>query len=316
MGRQIRPEIKKPKPRQKIPTIPQTGTAPFDSEEHFKDYDHDAVMELSKKTVICPATFNRKGTVEQCLSVTNAHKLGAKMYIHDDGSDEYDEAWLGQFCDRVFRHPRSAGGKKGVKNLRSNIAKSLLGAYEPETFSRWLNQDFGPEGPEFLYMVDSDGMHDPYFFYRIHEMMQLSPNWGAISLYSAKFHSPRNQRIEKSPIDKHTVLRNVGPGISLFFRVQSFRDKPKQVQVPDRRGWDGYYCQQIAARRIITSLVSYVEHYGKWGFHNKGSFDRDRALNPTKFLVDRRAETIKQIEAEYKKTQKTLAESREQKRKR
>ena len=280
----------------------QSSEEPFDSEAHFRDYDHDAVHELSAKTVICPATFNRKGTVEACLEATNLAKLGAKMYIHDDGSKEYDEEWLGQFGDRVFRHPHGVGGRTGVKNLRSNMVKSLLGDFEPKVFQPWLEEDFGPEGPTYLYMVDSDGYHDPHFLYRIHEIMALGKNWGSICLYNAKFHQPRHGRADKNVIDRDTVLRSVGAGISQFFRLQSFRDKPDKVQVPDRRGWDGFYCREIAGRKVVTSVISYVEHFGKWGFHNKGNFDRCRALCPTEHLVGIRDATIKRIEKTRQET--------------
>jgi hypothetical protein len=241
--------------------------------------------------------------------------MDAKMYIHDDGSEEYDENWLRPFCDRVFRHPHSRGGKQGVKDLRSNITKSVLGDYRPEVFKPWLEEDFGPEGPEYLYMIDSDGYHDPHFFYRLHEIMDLYPGWGVICLYSAKFHTPRRNRRENNVIDQHTVVRGMSAGISMFFRMQSFRDLPQYVQVPDRRGWDGFYSQTIGKKKVVTSLVSYVEHFGKWGFHNRGDFDRDRALNPTKHLVGIRDAGIKKIEAEFTKTQKEVAARREEKRK-
>jgi hypothetical protein len=94
----------------------------------------------------------------------------------------------------------------------------------------------------------------------------------------------------------------------MFFRVQNFRDNEAKVQVPDGRGWDGYYSQTFGARKVVQSLVSYVEHYGKWGFHNKGNFDRDRALNPTTYLAAVRDATIKKIEATFVETQKAVAE--------
>jgi hypothetical protein len=53
---------------------------------------------------------------------------------------------------------------------------------------------------------------------------------------------------------------------------------------------------------VVTSLISYVEHFGKWGFHNKGSFDRDRALCPTVYLTSIRDATLEHIEAVHQKT--------------
>lgn len=282
-------------------------TPPFDAEKHFKDYDRDAVLELSRKTLIAPATFNRRGTVEMCVGSTNKYKLKAKQYIHDDGSIEYDEQWLAQFGDRVFRHPRSAGGRTGVKNLRSNIVKSIIGDYEPDTFKPWIEEDFGETGPEYLYMVDSDAYHDPHFFYRLHEIMELYPSWGAICLYNAKFHSPRKGRPDKGNIDHNTTVRSMCPGISMFIRMKSFTDNPKRIQVPDRRGWDGFYSREVAKRKIVTSLVSFAEHMGKWGFHNKGNFDRDRALRPTKHLFEMRPAGMKKLDLEYIKTRKLKA---------
>lgn len=269
----------------------------LNSEEYYKTYDHEAVRRLSVQTVICPATYERKPTVEACVGSTNKYKLSAKVYIHDDGSTQYDAAWLGQFGDRVFTHPHGCGGRKGVKNLRSNIVKSLLGNFRPEVFQPWLKEDFGDSGPTYLYMVDSDGYHDPFFFYRIHEIMELYPKWGTICLYNAQFHSPKNGRKEASYIDDKTVLRGMNPGISMFFRIQDFKDNPTKVQVPDGRGWDGYYSQTISRRRVITSLVSFVEHIGFGGFHNISSWERDRALNPTNHLVEVRKNVIEKVEA-------------------
>ena len=280
---------------------------PFDAKAYYADYDHEAVLALSRKTLITPLTYNRKGTVERCVGATNRHKLESKIYIHDDCSDEYDETWLAQFGDRVFRHPRSHGGKNGVKNLRSNIVKSVLGDFQPEVFKPWLDEDFGSEGPEYLYQVDSDGYHDPHFFYRLHEIMEKFPEWGSICLYNAYFHSPRGGRKDRFS-DPHTVIREIGAGISMFVRMQSFRDNPLKVQVPDRRGWDGFYSIEIAKRKVFTSLVSFVEHFGKWGFHNKGNWERDRALNPTVYLSGVREDNISQIEAEHVITQKRMAD--------
>ncbi len=274
----------------------QTSDPPFDAAAHFEDYDHEAVLKLSSETVICPATFERKATVEACVGATNQHKLNSKMYIHDDGSEQYDEEWLQQFGDRVFRHEHGHGGRRGVKDLRSNIVKSLLGDFKPEIFNPWLKEDFGEEGPTYLYMVDSDGYHDPHFFYRLHELTELYPKWGTICLYNARFHSPKHNRPEGNVVDYDTVVRGMSAGISMFFRLQSFRDNPNKIQVPDGRGWDGFYSREIAGRKVVTSLTSYVEHLGKWGFHNKGNFERDRALCPTAYLNSIRDATIKQIE--------------------
>ena len=302
-----RPRRPRPRPR---PVAPPTGKprsrqpsdGPFDAAAHLADYDPVAVQELSSETVICPATFDRKGTVKACVGATNQHKMNAKMYIHDDGSTQYDEEWLQQFGDRVFRHKHGFGGKRGVKDLRSNIVKSLLGNFKPEVFKPWLKEDFGEEGPTYLYMMDSDGYHDPHFFYRIHEIMELYPKWGTICLYNARFHSPKHNRPEGNVIDYDTVVRGMSAGISMFFRLQSFRDNPGKVQVPDRRGWDGFYSREIAGRKVVTSLISYVEHFGKWGFHNKGSFDRDRAMCPTAYLTSIRDATVEQIEEVHKAT--------------
>jgi len=303
----IRPDLVKQRAAQAAAVAAAADkTPPFDAEEHYKDYDHEAVLELSRKTLIAPATFNRMGTVELCVGATNKHKLEAKQYIHDDGSDEYDEKWLAQFGDRVFRHPRSVGGRTGVKNLRSNIVKSILGDFEPDTFKPWIKEDFGEKGPEYLYMVDSDGYHDPHFFYRLHEIMELSPSFGAICLYNAKFHSPRRGKKDVENAS-NTTVRPMGAGISMFFKMESFTANPTKVQVPDRRGWDGFYSYEIAKRKVVTSLVSFVEHFGKWGFHNKGNFDRDRALRPTKHLFGVRPAGVEKLDSEHTKTQQRMA---------
>jgi hypothetical protein len=149
--------------------------------------------------------------------------------------------------------------------------------------------------------------------------MNLYEPWGSICLYNAKFHAPKRSRPEPGPvIDFQTVVRHMSAGISMFFRMRSFRERPTKVQVPEMRGWDGYYSREIAEQKIVTSLVSYVEHFGKWGFHNKGNFDRDRALNPTLYLSEVRNAALMDIERKHGTTLKRMEReeaSEEQKRK-
>jgi hypothetical protein len=51
-------------------------------------------------------------------------------------------------------------------------------------------------------------------------------------------------------------------------------------------------------------LVSFVEHFGKWGVHNGGNFDRCRALRPTKHLFGVRPEAIARLNEEHNKMQR------------
>ncbi len=90
------------------------------------------------------------------------------------------------------------------------------------------------------------------------------------------------------------VLKRTAPGVSMFFdrnmveKIVSILDKVGNYQ--DDFNWD-YRVIAYLDKPIITSSISYLEHFGAGGTHNM-DFDRDRALNPTKYLQERREKII------------------------
>ena len=268
----------------------------FDPEQHFSLTPLEPVLELARKTVIVVATWNRRKTVEICLNQVADYKLGSSLWIYDDGSDEYDEEFLWNIGDKVYRQPHGIGGREGVKKLRSFITKSVLyPGYRPH--DEWLPQDF-PDGIEYIYHIDSDVFHDPWFFYRIYEITQTVQDYGAICLYNPKFRmSSRKQRSNPRTFpDMHTVIRTSGYGCSLFFRKQSFLDQSEHIDVPEGGvGWDLHYSATIARARIAMSSTSYVEHFGYGGMHNDDDNQKTRAMHPTLYLSKTRSRIIKAL---------------------
>ena len=267
---------------------------PFDPEQNFSEDIFDRVLSLARKTVIVATTWNRKNTVDVCLRQTAIYRLGSPLWVYDDGSDEYSEEFLLDIADRVYRQAHGEGGREGVKKLRSLIMNSILQeGYAPH--DEWIPEDF-PEGLEYIYHIDSDVIHDPWFFHRIYELSQKFPEFGAICLYNPKFH-PSSKKCRINPRtfpDIHTVVRTAGYGCSMFFPLRKFKENLGHVDIPEGGvGWDLYYSQHIAQGNVIMSATSYVDHLGKGGIHNDISHQKTRAINPTLYLTEIRNNAIK-----------------------
>ena len=92
-------------------------------------------------------------------------------------------------------------------------------------------------------------------------------------------------------------LKKTAPGDSLLFdrkmveKIVSVLDKVGNAH--DNFSWD-YRAIAYLDLPCITSEKSYSEHYGGNGIHND-DYERDKALNPTQYLQDRRESILKYL---------------------
>jgi tetratricopeptide (TPR) repeat protein len=211
--------------------------------------------------------YNRKKVTHLSLAQTQRYK-GTHCYlqVYNDHSTEYDNLFLSPYADEVIQLPN----KMGSHNLRK---------YQ---FRKFLETDFS-----FLYMVDSDVLHDPKFETVLRVLYEVGDGKLPICLYNSKDHA------HKTNIVYHTngiSLRKSAPGISMFFdrkmveKIVSILDRVDDDH--NRYNWD-YRALTYLGVPCITPEISFLEHYGGGGIHSS-DYEKDRAINPTEYLQYRR----------------------------
>ena len=217
--------------------------------------------EFVKSTLIVMTTFNRKDITEICVKNIHEHKRDASLWIVDDHSTEYDINWLQSIAPNATIVQFTE--KLGIEKLRYNI--------QVET----LKTEY-----KFVYHTDNDAFHDPLWLVRLYELYYH--NVPVLGLYNTNHHF------------KHTVkeysnyiLRSACAGISFWIEQEKIKSLPTEFN----DSWDYEFCNMLG-KRAVVSEVSFVEHFGGGGIHNR-DFERDRAYNPTTFLKNERPRILK-----------------------
>jgi hypothetical protein len=230
------------------------------------------------KLLIVVTTFNRRAITELSLSQTSKFKRGSTLIVYDDHSTEYDLNWLSGFAERVERAPR----KLGIAKLRATQFR-----------------DFLRSGYDLLYFTDNDVIHDPTYVLRLRRLYSLPNDTKLpVCLFNSVFHNnPQNILKEIQEVQ----IRRTAPGVSQLYDVEMVdRILSGLERFPDlegRYGWD-YHLPLLLQRPWIQSTTSYLEHFGAGGMHNpesEDSFERDRALSPTEYLVQTREDVIRYL---------------------
>ena len=220
------------------------------------------------KLLIFVTTFNRRAITELSLWQTCRFKCDANVLAYDDHSTEYDTNWISRLTDGVERAPE----RLGIAGLRAR------------QFRDFINSDY-----ELLYFTDNDVIHDPNYILRLQRLYALPSELKLpVSLFNSAFHSyPENVLKEIQDVQ----IRKTAPGASQLYdremAAEILRGLERSPELEGRYGWD-YNLPALLKRPWIQSTVSYLEHFGAGGMHNTGpadGFERDRALNPTRYLV-------------------------------
>lgn len=245
----------------------------------------------NKKILIIVPTFNRKNITELSLESTYKYKRPQdKLEVWDDHSTEYDLDWLQDKCDEVIKRDI----KMGVQWLRA------------KNFRHFIETDY-----DFLYITDSDAIHDPNYCDRLLELygkyMLPDKRKMPVSLYNTIHHQQPGNTVKEMG---NILFRKTAPGISQFYDKAMVRKMvagmDKNPKLEGLYGFD-YHLPALLKVPFVQSKNSYLEHFATTGsMHglNTGTekdFDRDRADQPTEYLQDIRPKIIKYILNEGKK---------------
>jgi hypothetical protein len=232
------------------------------------------------KIYIAVPCHNRKSIAALCIpTILAARRSGTEdaVTLWNDGSTEYDWPWLEKFKpDAVMSWPPEEN--MGVEKQRILHLKTFF------------LTDF-----THLYFTDLDAIHDPS---ALSELLRLQGKYGGAPIcgYDTIAHSSLfGNTIEDNP-DSEVIWRRVAPGISyLLTRYHVERIMPR-VEHLTAFDWE---IPAILGGRFAVTRRSVVDHIGFGGLrHPPGaSLDQgDRCNNPTPWLVEKRAEVVKELQ--------------------
>jgi hypothetical protein len=212
------------------------------------------------------ATWNRKKITEIVLKQLYLNKQNSFLHVSDDYSTEYACEDMSKYCDNIERPLK----KLGIHHLR---------CWEIEQF---LKTDY-----DLVYFTDNDAFHDPSYIDRLKDIYKRYKM--PVSLYNTRWHF--NNTIQD---DGDVIVRSTIPGISqLYDRKMATVILNTINQIGKiNYAWD-YRMIEYLKTTTVTTATSYVEHFGIDGIHNPSKdFERDRATNPTMYLVEKRQPII------------------------
>jgi hypothetical protein len=198
------------------------------------------------------------------LTQTKRYKTSyCHLQVYNDHSTEYDNDFLTPYADEVIKLP----SKMGIHSLRWH------------QFREFLKTDF-----DFIYMTDGDVIHDPRFITVLEVLYETGDGKLPVCLFNSAFHvEPRIILYRKNGV----MLKGTAPGVSMFYdramveKIVSMLDRHHDTSI-----WD-YTALKYLGLPWVTPETSYLEHYGGGGIHN-ADYERDRAINPTEYLRERR----------------------------
>jgi tetratricopeptide (TPR) repeat protein len=241
-----------------------------------KRIDEDITNYRNSQTpiLIVVDAFNRRKMTQLSLTQTRKYKTSyCHLQVYNDHSTEYDNSFLSPYADEVIQLPN----KMGSHNLRFYQFKNFL-----ET-----NYDF-------LYLTDSDVIHDPDYIGVLLALYDIGNKKLPVCLYNSKDHSNENNILDYR---NGIFLRKTAPGVSMFYdrkmveKIVSVSDKVHNEHAD--YNWD-YRAIAYLGLPWITPETSYLEHYGGGGIHST-DYETDRAINPTKYVQERREAILKYL---------------------
>jgi tetratricopeptide (TPR) repeat protein len=229
------------------------------------------VMHFYKKTnkstiLIVVNAFNRGKITQLSLAQIKRYKTPyCHLQVYNDHSTEYNDSFLLPYADEVIKLP----DKMGYTALRWHQLR------------KFIETDF-----DFLYITDNDVIHDPEYINVLEILYEIGNGQFPVSLYNGIFTSqPRMMLFCKNGI----FLKSTAPGCSMYYdrnMVNNILEKYEGDKTSNNLTWDNQVVEYLNLP-WITPEISYVDHYGAGGISNT-NYDRDSAVNPTRYLHERR----------------------------
>jgi len=234
--------------------------------------DTTTLDQFSSDLLIVVTTHNRAKITALSLENLDKTKRQAGLWVLDDHSTEYDLDFLrvaAPTAERIERREK----KLGIDYQRFHCQ---LEAFQ----TRY----------KYIYHTDNDAIHDPDWITRLYQIHNAYKN-APICLYNTVFHIRNTISVGEALA---IATRKFCPGISFFYPQAMLEPKADQIkqllEAPLRTNWDFYFGHFLNSP-TVTSLMSYVEHFGAGGIHNN-DYDRDRAYSPTPYLFLQRQKII------------------------
>lgn len=240
-------------------------------------------MEVARLYVAIPV-HNRRAVVEQCVPTIyrSIERPSDRLFLYDDGSTEYNIGSLDVGQDYSIRTE-----SMGVDaQRRRHFVDFWDHAHRP----------YSGDGPSFshLYLTDGDAPHDPGF--RAAALALQAEHNLPICLYNTATHENMPGNTFRDTPGSNVILRRFAPGVSYLLTLEHVAKIMPHIDT--LQSWD-WQVPSLLGYRMAVSRTSYVEHIGAGGQHDPadGSIGPERALNPTPWLVKKRAEIIAKLEA-------------------
>ncbi len=228
--------------------------------------------------------YNRREVVEQCVP-TISHGMERpddRLFLYDDGSTEYNIGELGSVGQDYAIRTESMGIDA---QRRRHILEFLDHAHRP----------FHGEGPSFthLYLTDSDSPHDPNW-----RTAALALHKGferPICLYRTQTHADYEKNIYYDDPHEGVLWQRFFPGVSILMslkEVEAIADR-----IPERWSWD-WHLAGLLGYKMPVSRISWCDHIGHLGMHDqheRGVVSKERAVNPSAWLVSKRREILSNL---------------------
>lgn len=237
---------------------------------------------MNAKILICIPCHERRRITELCVPTVH-DGMGATdvLNLYNDGSNEYGASFLFSL---------------GASNV--HVTNPGVGI-ERQRKSHFL--DFARSERDFthLYLTDSDALHDPRW--REHALWLQDNHGGApVCLYNTAAHETLVGNTINNDPKSDVIWRRVAPGISYLLTTEHVKKVMRAMpEMPPHWHWD-WTVPAILGHKMAISRVSHVDHIGLGGMHHptgEGLDGGDRALNPTKWLVAKRTEVVRQLTA-------------------
>jgi hypothetical protein len=223
--------------------------------------------------------YNRPELARQCVpTITEGMDDGDALVLYDDGSTE---------CGADF-WAHMEGVRDGVVRTES---MGIDAQRRKHILEFWGNREI--HGCTHLALIDSDIICDPGW--RDAAISLLEKYHAPVCLYRTKTHEDYKNNVFRDHPGEEVIWQRFAPGVFYFLSLEMVGRVAHLI--PEKWAWD-WHLPGLFNYRMAVSRVSHVDHIGLNGLHDRhpsGHVSTERALNPTDWLVRKRAEVLSML---------------------
>jgi hypothetical protein len=225
------------------------------------------------------ACHNRRRVAELCLpTMRDSVDSECVVGLYDDASTEYDAEWLRQFSPSRMAVSSIENHPIGIQAMRRTHLMHFL---------------ITP-GLTHIYLSDHDMLMD-YSWKEQALRLQAKYDGKPLCLYDTTAHSKLPGNTIKDDSSSEVIWRRVAPGCSYLLTRKHVEVLAPHIATLQHFDWT---IPALLGSCFAISRICYCDHVG-WGGDrhppNSGLDGGDRALNPTPWLVAKRAEVVAKL---------------------